>query len=74
MAKVAIKWEMQYFPLVRLFFNQKNIRKTKNMYLKILKYNLNNIQYTDLGIFTQWNVLNTNICHMNKKTDVLGSD
>lgn len=44
------------------------------MYLKALKYNFKNIQYAALGIFTQRNVLNANICHIDKKKDVLGSD
>lgn len=32
------------------------------------------MQYTELGIFTQWNVLNTDVCHVDKKIDTPGSD
>lgn len=44
------------------------------MYLKTLKYNLKNTKYAELGICTQWNVLNTNTCHVDKKIDVLDSE
>lgn len=69
-----IKWGLQYFPLVRLFFNQNSKNKTEQKeQIQVSNSNVNDIQYPTLGIFTQWNVLYVNICHADNR-DVLGSD
>lgn len=41
----------------KIIFPSAKYLKTINMYLKALRYYLNNIEWAELGIFTQWNVL-----------------
>lgn len=53
----------------KIIFQSENFKYV----LKSFEINVKNIEYAELGIFTQWNVLNINICHVDKRIGVLGS-
>lgn len=73
-AKGGNKWGLQYFPLVRLFFNRNSKNKPEQKeQIQVSNSNINDSQYPTLGIFTQWNVLYMNVCPADDR-GVLGSD